>query len=71
MSEVWQGPLEKVDNYRYRIPKSYKSGMRVPGIIYADELTYDKAEDGEYYFDKEGGQWYKKDDCVLKTQVLF
>ncbi|MFC2066322.1 RtcB family protein [Chloroflexota bacterium] len=33
----WNGPLEKVDDYRWRIPKSYKAGMRVPGLIYADE----------------------------------
>ncbi|MFQ6122324.1 MAG: RtcB family protein [Dehalococcoidales bacterium] len=32
----WNGPLEKIDEYRWRIPKSYKAGMRVPGIIYAD-----------------------------------
>jgi len=37
MSEIWQGTLEKIDDYRWRIPKSYKAGMRVPGIIYADE----------------------------------
>jgi tRNA-splicing ligase RtcB len=37
MSELWQGPLEKIDDYRWRIPKSYKPGMRVDGIIYADE----------------------------------
>ena len=37
MSEIWQGPLEKIDDYRWRIPKSYKGGMRVDGIIYADE----------------------------------
>ena len=30
-------PLEKIDDYRWRIPKSYKTGMRVPGIIYTDE----------------------------------
>lgn len=30
-------PLEKIDEYRFRIPKSYMSGMRVPGVIYADE----------------------------------
>jgi len=30
-------PLEKIDEYRWRIPKSYKRGMRVPGLIYADE----------------------------------
>ena len=32
----WKGPLEKVDGYRYRIPRSYKKGMRTSGIIYAD-----------------------------------
>jgi len=35
MSENIQ--LEKIDDYRWRIPKSYKPGMRVPGLIYADE----------------------------------
>jgi len=34
---VWQGPLEKVSDYKFRIPKSYKQGMRVDGIIYANE----------------------------------
>ncbi|MBM4448564.1 MAG: RtcB family protein, partial [Chloroflexi bacterium] len=33
---TWNGPLEKIDNYRWQIPKSYKTGMRVPGLIYAD-----------------------------------
>ncbi|MEW6075895.1 MAG: RtcB family protein [Candidatus Omnitrophota bacterium] len=37
MSGTWQGSLEKIDECRFRIPKSYKAGMRVPGIIYADE----------------------------------
>lgn len=37
MSEPWEGPLEKIDDFRWRIPKTYKPGMRVPGIIYADE----------------------------------
>jgi len=37
MAELWEGPLEKIDDFRWRIPKSYKAGMRVPGIIYADE----------------------------------
>jgi tRNA-splicing ligase RtcB len=37
MSNGWQWPLEKIDDCRWRIPKSYMSGMRVPGIIYADE----------------------------------
>ena len=34
---LWQGPIEKIDEYRWRIPKSYKPGMRVDGVIYADE----------------------------------
>ncbi len=33
----WHGPLEKVDDYRWRIPQSYKTGMRVPGLIYATQ----------------------------------
>jgi len=37
MSEAWQGKLEKIDDYHWRIPKEYKPGMRVPGIIYTDE----------------------------------
>jgi tRNA-splicing ligase RtcB len=37
MSGIWQGKLEKIDDFKWRIPKSYKPGMRVDGIIYADE----------------------------------
>src|SRR4030043_423806 len=33
----WQGKLNKIDDYRWEIPKSYKQGMRVPGLVYADE----------------------------------
>ena len=32
----WSDYLEKVDENRWRIPVSYKTGMRVPGLIYAD-----------------------------------
>jgi tRNA-splicing ligase RtcB len=32
----WTGKLNKIDDYRWEIPKSYKEGMRVPGLIYAD-----------------------------------
>lgn len=35
--ELYHGPLEKIDDYRFRIPKTYKREMRVPGLIYADE----------------------------------
>ena len=33
----WTGPLERVDEYHWRIPTSYDRGMRVPGLIFADE----------------------------------
>ncbi len=36
MGREWTGPLEKLDDYRYKIPRSYKDEMRAPGIIYAD-----------------------------------
>ena len=29
--------LEKIDNYRWKIPSSYKPGMKVPGLIFASE----------------------------------
>ncbi len=29
--------LEKLDDYRWLVPKDYKAGMRVPGIIYAND----------------------------------
>ncbi|MCK4810054.1 MAG: RtcB family protein [Candidatus Omnitrophica bacterium] len=34
---MWEGPLEKISDCKFKIPKSYKPGMRVDGIIYADE----------------------------------
>ncbi len=48
MTQTQYGILEKIDDYRFRIPKTYKPGMRTPGIIYTDEkllagLLKDKA----------------------------
>lgn len=37
MKQSFTGPLERIDATRWRIPKSYKPGMRVDGIIYADD----------------------------------
>ena len=34
MSQV---PLEKIDKYVWRIPRKYKPGMRVPGMVFADD----------------------------------
>ena len=33
----YSGPLERVDDCCYRIPKSYRPGMRVDGLVFADE----------------------------------
>jgi len=35
-------PLERLDNYTWRIPQKYKAGMRVPGIVFADENLLEK-----------------------------
>ena len=34
---AYTGPLERVDDYRWRIPRSYKPGMRTDAIIFASE----------------------------------
>ncbi len=33
----WAHVLRKLDDYRWEIPPSYKPGMRVPGLVFADE----------------------------------
>ncbi|MFQ5919276.1 MAG: RtcB family protein [Thermoplasmata archaeon] len=46
MGREWTGPLEKLDEFRYRIPQSYKDEMRAPGVIYADaRLIQDVVKD--------------------------
>ena len=37
MSAPWQNILKKIDDYRWEIPKSYKQGMTVPGLIFSSE----------------------------------
>jgi tRNA-splicing ligase RtcB len=44
----WNGPLERIDDTRLRIPKSYNPKMRVDGIIYSDaslleDIKHDQA----------------------------
>lgn len=36
-AETCEVPLKKIDAERWEIPKTYKPGMRVPGLIFADE----------------------------------
>jgi tRNA-splicing ligase RtcB len=35
-------PLEKIDGYTWQIPKTYKAGMRVPGLVFADQDLLEK-----------------------------
>jgi tRNA-splicing ligase RtcB len=37
MKAAYAGPLERVDATRWRIPRDYKAGMRVDGIIFASD----------------------------------
>jgi tRNA-splicing ligase RtcB len=39
---VYTGPLERVDDTCWRIPKSYKPGMRVDGLIFTDAAGLEK-----------------------------
>ncbi|MCA9174522.1 MAG: RtcB family protein [Planctomycetales bacterium] len=41
-SGPYRGPLEQVDDCRWRIPRSYKPGMRVDGMIFASEALVDQ-----------------------------
>jgi tRNA-splicing ligase RtcB len=48
--DIFRGPLEQVDACCWRIPKSYKQGMRVDGLIFTNErlleqLKLDQAPD--------------------------
>jgi len=39
---AYNGPLEKVNDFCWRIPKSYKEGMRVDGLIFASETLMEQ-----------------------------
>ena len=42
MTSHWNKVLERIDAYRWRLPQSYKEGMRAPGVIFADEAMLGK-----------------------------
>jgi tRNA-splicing ligase RtcB (3'-phosphate/5'-hydroxy nucleic acid ligase) len=37
MASPWSEVIHKIDDYRWEIPSTFKEGMRVPGLIYANE----------------------------------
>ena len=42
MASQWKDVLRKIDDCRWEIPADYKEGMRVPGIVYADDKMIGK-----------------------------
>jgi len=40
----WQGPLEKISEYKWRIPSSYEAGMLQSGIIYTSDKMIDQVK---------------------------
>ena len=42
MVSHWEKVLRRIDDYRWEIPRDYKDGMRVPGIVYASEAVIGK-----------------------------
>lgn len=45
MPSAWHGPIEKIDNYRWLIPRKYKQGMRTDGLIFAQERMLEKIKE--------------------------
>jgi tRNA-splicing ligase RtcB len=41
----WQGQFIQIDDYRWKIPDNYKTGMRVPGLIYASKGMLESIRD--------------------------
>src|SRR5947209_6103684 len=44
MKDTYHGPLERVNECCWRIPKSYKEGMRVPGLIFSDDRLIEQVK---------------------------
>src|SRR5438876_664590 len=62
MVEGWNGPLEKVDRFRYQIPRTYKREMRTDGLIFIDEpllplLRQDRAPEQVAKVATDGIEW--------------
>jgi tRNA-splicing ligase RtcB len=43
-STNWRAVLQPIDEVRWELPVSYKPGMRVPGLVYADAALLDLVE---------------------------
>jgi len=43
----WSGQIQKIDDYRWRIPQSYKPGMQTDGVVYATESMIEQIKRDE------------------------
>ncbi len=43
----YTGPLERINATSWRIPKSYRPGMRVDGVVFADDALIDSIRDDQ------------------------
>ncbi len=41
-STIGRVTVDRIDNYRWHIPQTFKPGMRVPGLVFADEELLEK-----------------------------
>ncbi len=45
MAKQYEGPIERVDDYRWRLPQVASKQMRTEGIVYADEVLFESLRD--------------------------
>src|SRR6516225_11691593 len=45
--DTYHGPLEKVNDYCWRIPKSYKPDMHVDGLIFASKRLLEQIKNDQ------------------------
>src|SRR5213082_3396297 len=45
--DTYHGPLEQVNECCWRIPRSYKQGMRVDGLIFTNEVLLEQLKKDE------------------------
>jgi tRNA-splicing ligase RtcB len=49
MAAQWSGKVNRIDDYRWEIPTSYKAGMRVAGLIYASQSMLEHIFDEQVF----------------------
>ena len=45
MAKQYQGKIEQIDGYRWRLPRAESAGMNTDGILYADEVLFEELKE--------------------------